>query len=182
MADIVKREFEQGFQGWEYKFNTVASSAVGTIRSSLVTMQAPAPDRFAQSGLHYHAERAPQRGRAKRTSKKPVLFPKIVFLYDENLHGPRQGARGRIRGRQSCAVRDDHVSGLAYRSPARVILPSMYKRYGRSLSARWAAVRSCLRGIVARRHAAGGRAATSRYFVGRLNIGAVSLHLPMILR
>ena len=26
-------------------------------------------------------------GQGKDSNKKPVLFPKIVFLYDENLHG-----------------------------------------------------------------------------------------------
>ena len=29
-------------------------------------------------------------GQGKKGHKKPVLFPKIVFLYDENLHGPRK--------------------------------------------------------------------------------------------
>lgn len=33
MADILN-DFEQGFQGWEYKFNTVASSPAATTRSS----------------------------------------------------------------------------------------------------------------------------------------------------
>ena len=27
-------------------------------------------------------------GQGKKDNKKPVLFPKLVFLYDENLHGP----------------------------------------------------------------------------------------------
>ena len=28
------------------------------------------------------------RDRGKAGHKKPVLFPKVVFLYDEKLHGP----------------------------------------------------------------------------------------------
>lgn len=28
-----------------------------------------------------------RRGQGKKGNKKPVLFPKIVFLYDEELHG-----------------------------------------------------------------------------------------------
>lgn len=28
-----------------------------------------------------------QEGQGKKNNKKPVLFPKIVFLYDEELHG-----------------------------------------------------------------------------------------------
>ena len=37
-----------------------------------------------------------RKGQGKKGSKKPVLFPKIVFLYDENLHGPGRRARGRV--------------------------------------------------------------------------------------
>lgn len=33
--------------------------------------------------LNVHKE-----GQGKDGNKKPVLFPKLVFLYDENLHGP----------------------------------------------------------------------------------------------
>ena len=29
-----------------------------------------------------------QKGQGKAECKKPVLFPKLVFLYDESLHGP----------------------------------------------------------------------------------------------
>ena len=29
----------------------------------------------------------------KEGHKKPVLFPKLVFLYDENLHGPGKSWR-----------------------------------------------------------------------------------------
>ena len=32
--------------------------------------------------LEVHAK-----GQGKEGNKKPVLFPKLVFLYDENLHG-----------------------------------------------------------------------------------------------
>lgn len=31
--------------------------------------------------------RVHQNGQGKPGNKKPVLFPKLVFLYDENLHG-----------------------------------------------------------------------------------------------
>ena len=84
MADILN-DFEQGFQGWEYKFNTVASSR-GDYPFITMTM-GTGTGRFAKlaSITMLNVRR---KGQGKKGQKKPVLFPKIVFLYDENLHGP----------------------------------------------------------------------------------------------
>ena len=79
----VKKEMRQGYQGWEYKFNTVASSRGDypflTITFGLAT------DKWGKLAsktiLRVHAD-----GQGKDGMKKPVLFPKLVFLYDENLH------------------------------------------------------------------------------------------------
>ena len=74
-ADVV-REFEQGFQGWEYKFNTVASSRGDypfiTVTAGIGT------GRFAKlaSICMLNVRR---KGQGKKECKKPVLFPKIVF-------------------------------------------------------------------------------------------------------
>ena len=79
--DVYKRQF----QGWEYKFNTVASSR-GDYPFITVTA-GTGTGRFAKlatmSMLNVRRE-----GQGKEGFRKPVLFPKIVFLYDENLHGP----------------------------------------------------------------------------------------------
>ena len=79
----VKREFEQGFQGWEYKFNTVASSRGDypfiTVTAGIGT------GRFAKLAT-ISLLNVRRKGQGKKDCKKPVLFPKIVFLYDENLH------------------------------------------------------------------------------------------------
>lgn len=82
-ADVVK-EFEQGFQGWEYKFNTVASSR-GDYPFITVTA-GTGTGRFAKLAT-ISMLNVRRRGQGKADHKKPVLFPKIVFLYDENLHG-----------------------------------------------------------------------------------------------
>lgn len=80
----VRRDFEQGFQGWEYKFNTVGSSrgdypfiaiSFGVGTSKWETMASEM------------ALRVRMKGQGKKGFKKPVLFPKLTFLYDENLHG-----------------------------------------------------------------------------------------------
>lgn len=78
LADV-EREFEQGFQGWEYKFNTVASSRGDypfiTVTAGIGT------GRFAKLAtiIMLNVRRI---GQGKKECKKPVLFPKIVFLYD----------------------------------------------------------------------------------------------------
>src|SRR5699024_10017202 len=84
MADILD-EFEQGVQGWEYKSHTVASSR-GDYPFSTMPM-GTGTGRFAKlaSITMLNVRR---KGQGKKGQKKPVLFPQIVFLYDENLHGP----------------------------------------------------------------------------------------------
>lgn len=80
----IKRDFEQGWQGIEYKLNTVGSSRGDY---PFVTMSLGlATSRFGKMAaialLNVHAE-----GQGKKGFKRPVLFPKIVFLYDKELHG-----------------------------------------------------------------------------------------------
>lgn len=80
----IQRDFEQGWQGIEYKLNTVGSSRGDY---PFVTMSLGlATSRFGKMAaitlLNVHAE-----GQGKKGFKRPVLFPKIVFLYDKELHG-----------------------------------------------------------------------------------------------
>ena len=83
LADVQK-DFEQGFQGWEYKFNTVASSRGDypfiTVTAGLGTEQYEKMATKAMLKIRMN-------GQGKKGNKKPVLFPKIVFLYDEKIHG-----------------------------------------------------------------------------------------------
>lgn len=80
----LQRDMEQGYQGWEYKFNTVASSRGDypfiTITFGLGT------DEFSKM-LSKTFLRVHRDGQGKEGNKKPVLFPKLVFLYTEELHG-----------------------------------------------------------------------------------------------
>lgn len=80
----VKRDFEQGWQGIEMKLNSVGSSR-GDYPFVTMTIGL-ATDKFGKMAaitlLNVHAE-----GQGKKGFKRPVLFPKIVFLYDKDLHG-----------------------------------------------------------------------------------------------
>ncbi len=108
--------------------------------------------------------------RRKRRVKGPrsPYCSRIVLLYDENLHGPGKPLEDVFEA--GICARPDDVPGLAFRSTGEGYVPSMYKKYG-AIVARWAAVRSCLRG--SRR---GGMKPADEndkpVFVGRWNIGA----------
>jgi len=78
------REFMQGFQGWEYKFNTVASSR-GDYPFISMSFGLGQHEFERMASINFLKTR--QHGQGKEGNKKPVLFPKLIFLYDENLHG-----------------------------------------------------------------------------------------------
>jgi ribonucleoside-triphosphate reductase len=81
----VRRDFEQGFQAWEYRFNTVGSSR-GDYPFIAVSFGID-QSRWGRMATEVCLE-VRKNGQGKPGFKKPVLFPKLTFLYDENLHGP----------------------------------------------------------------------------------------------
>lgn len=172
-ADVV-REYEQGFQGWEYKFNTVASSR-GDYPFITVTA-GTGTGRFAKLAtitmLHVR-----KRGQGKKDCRKPVLFPKIVFLYDENLHGPGKPLEDVFEAGVRCSAKTMYPDWLSLTGKGYVA--SMYKQYGRIISPM-----GC-RAFLSPWYEIGGMHPADDkdvpVFVGRFNVGAVSLHLPMIL-
>jgi len=172
-ADVV-REFEQGFQGWEYKFNTVGSSR-GDYPFITVTA-GTATGRFAKLATITMLN-VRRRGQGKKECKKPVLFPKIVFLYDENLHGPGKPLEDVFEAGVKCSAKTMYPDWLSLTGKGYVA--SIYKQYGRIISPM-----GC-RAFLSPWYEKGGMHPVDDndkpIFVGRFNIGAVSLHLPMIL-
>lgn len=172
MADILN-DFEQGFQGWEYKFNTVASSR-GDYPFITMTM-GTGTGRFAKlaSITMLNVRR---KGQGKKGQKKPVLFPKIVFLYDENLHGPGNELEDVFEAGILCSSKAMYPDWLSLTGEGYV--PSMYKKYGAIISPM-----GC-RAFLSPWYERGGMEPADDedkpVFIGRWNIGAVSLHLPMI--
>ena len=172
-ADVV-REFEQGFQGWEYKFNTVASSR-GDYPFITVTA-GTGTGRFAKLAT-ISMLNVRRRGQGKKECKKPVLFPKIVFLYDENLHGPGKPLEDVFEAGVKCSAKTMYPDWLSLTGKGYVA--SIYKQYGKIISPM-----GC-RAFLSPWYERGGMHPAddkdTPIFVGRFNIGAVSLHLPMIL-
>lgn len=172
-ADVT-REFEQGFQGWEYKFNTVASSR-GDYPFITVTA-GTGTGRFAKLAT-ISMLNVRRRGQGKKDCKKPVLFPKIVFLYDENLHGPGKELEDVFEAGVKCSAKTMYPDWLSLTGKGYVA--GIYKQYGKIISPM-----GC-RAFLSPWYERGGMHPADDkdvpVFVGRFNIGAVSLHLPMIL-
>ena len=169
----VKKDFEQGFQGWEYKFNTVASSRGDypfiTVSTGLGTSQFEKLATISMLKIR-------QGGQGKKECKKPVLFPKIVFLYDENLHGDGKVSEDLFHAGVECSRKTMYPDWLSLTGEGYVA--SMYKKYGQVVSPM-----GC-RAFLSPWYERGGMHPADEndtpVFVGRFNIGAISLHLPMI--
>lgn len=170
----VRRDFEQGWQGIEYKLNTVGSSRGDypfiTMTFGLST------SRFGKMAsitfLNVHKE-----GQGRKGYKKPVLFPKLVFLYDEKLHGKGCINEDVFEAGIECSSKTMYPDWLSLSGDGYV--PEMYKKYGKIVSPM-----GC-RAFLSPWYENGGMYPEDEndipVFVGRFNIGAVSLHLPMIL-
>lgn len=173
----VKRDFEQGWQGIEYKLNTVGSSRGDY---PFVTMTVGlATDKFGKMAaitlLNVHSE-----GQGKKGFKRPVLFPKIVFLYDKNLHGDgsdKYPSADVFNAGLDCSSKTMYPDWLSLTGDGYVA--EMYKKYGKVVSPM-----GC-RAFLSPWYEKGGMHPVDEndkpIFEGRFNLGVVSLHLPMIL-
>ena len=170
----VYRDFEQGFQSWEYRFNTVGSSRGDY--PFIATSFGIGTGKFERMATEVILK-VRMNGQGKKGFKKPVLFPKLTFLYDENLHGEGKELEHLFDIAIDCSSKcmyPDFLSltGMGY-------IPSMYKKYGKVVS-----LMGC-RASLSPWYINGGMKPKDEndepVFVGRFNVGAISLHLPMIL-
>lgn len=169
----IRKDFEQGFQGWEYKFNTVASSR-GDYPFITMTFGI-GTGKFAKMAATLMLE-VRRKGQGKKNCKKPVLFPKLVFLYDEKLHGPGGELEDVFEAGILCSSKTMYPDWLSLSGEGYVA--EMYQKYGAVVSPM--GCRAFLSPWFERGGMEPADAADRPVFVGRFNIGVVSLHLPMI--
>lgn len=169
----VLNEFRQGFQGWEYKFNSVSSSRGDYPFITMTTGTGTGKFAKMASIEMLHVRR---RGQGKKENKKPVLFPKIVFLYDEELHGEGKEFEELFEAAVLCSSKTMYPDWLSLSGEGYVA--SIYKKYGEIISPM-----GC-RAFLSPWYRRGGMHPADEndtpVFVGRFNIGAISLHLPLI--
>lgn len=170
----VKRECEQGYQGIEYKLNTVSSSRgdYPFVTFSFGIDTDPYAKLISRVILDVHRE-----GQGKKGFKRPTLFPKLVFLYDKKLHGKGSKLRDNFLAAIKCSQKTMYPDYLSLTGEGYVC--EMYKKYKRVVSPM-----GC-RAFLSPWYEKGGMNPEDKndkpVFIGRFNIGAVSLHLPMIL-
>lgn len=125
----VKRDFEQGFQGWEMKFNSVASSRGDYPFTSISFGLGTSIFETMASSI---CMKVRKNGQGKKGFKHPVLFPKLSFFYDEKLHGEGGELEWLFNEAIDCsskAMYPDYISctGDGY-------APSIYKKYNITIS------------------------------------------------
>lgn len=124
-----QRECEQGMQGIEYKLNTVGSSRgdypFTTFSFGLTT------DKFGKMISKTILE-VRKNGQGKKGFKKPVLFPKLVFLYDENIHGKGKSCEDVFNAGIECSSKTMYPDWLSLTGKGYVC--DIYKKYKKAIS------------------------------------------------
>ena len=177
----VRRDLEQGIQGYEIKLNTVASSRGDY---PFVTFTFGAYENFPKGSLEREFAKmicevileVRKNGQGAEGHKKPVLFPKLNFLYIEHLHGEDKEDEYLFDLAIQCSAKAMYPDYLSLTGEG--YIPSIYKKYGEVIS-----LMGC-RASLSPYYRNGGIKPHDEYdtpvFVGRFNIGAISLNLPLI--
>ena len=171
--DVV-RELEQGFQSLELKLNTVPCSR-GDFAFTTITFGQWNVDEYdeREKGWLYMIGKVMLQVRRNGHGKdhKPVVFPKLVFLYDEKQIAADPFSSGlfdeAVKTSTQCMYPDYLSLSSDYGSVSEI-----FQKYGAITSPM-----GCRAFLSLWRNEAG-KAIT----IGRCNIGAVSLNLPIILR
>lgn len=86
LRDEILDDIKQGYQGLEYKLNTVSSSRGDFPFTTISFGNSLYGNYWAEKSCELILE-VRQTGQGKPGKKVPVAFPKLCFLYDETLHG-----------------------------------------------------------------------------------------------
>ena len=172
----VEKEMRGCFQGWEMKFNTVASSR-GDYPFITFTYGL-ARGEFGKMAAKICSETRAA-GQGRKGVKKPVLFPKLVFLYDKELHGEGCELEDVFEAALTCTGKCMYPDWLSLTGDGDYgSVPYMYKHYGVVISPM-----GC-RAFLSPWFERGGMYPADEndkpVYVGRFNIGAISLNLPLI--
>lgn len=125
----IYRDMEQGFQSWEMRFNTVGSSR-GDYPFVAISFGIDTT-KWGKMATEVILK-VRQKGQGAEGKKKPVLFPKLTFLYDENLHGEGKELEYLFDKAIECSARSMYPDFLSLTGEG--YIPSIYKKYGKVIS------------------------------------------------
>ncbi len=208
----VTHDIEQGFQGFEHTFNTVASSRGDY---PFTTFTGGCDDNRFASLVWSTALKVRARGQGHRGHKRPAIFPKLVFLYTKELHGEGKPLEWLYKEAVMCSAKAMYPDYLSLDLPDETIVENShavhvepaiartFHKYHKFGVSRWildkddnvqenpdwvdsiVSPMGC-RAYLSPYYVEGGLSPASEYdrprFTGRFNGGAISLNLPMILR
>lgn len=125
----IERDIEQGFQGLEYKLNSVGSSRgdYPFVTFTLGLNTTKFGKMLSKGALKVH-----MKGQGKDGHKKPTLFPKYVFLYSEELHGKGKELEDVFEVGIECSSKTMYPDWLSLSGEGYV--SEMYKKYGKAIS------------------------------------------------
>ena len=169
----LRREIEQHVQAMEMKLNSCETSRGDYIFTSISF--GLSEDRFGQM-ISSAILKVRKEGQGKDGFKRPVLFPKLTFMYDENLHGDGKELEWLFLEAVDCTMKAQYPDFLSMTGDG--YAPSIYKKYGVTIS------RMGCRANLSPWYEKGGiEPADDKdvpVYEGRFNMGAISLNFPMI--
>ena len=127
----IKRDLRQGFQGLEMKLNSVASSRGDYIFTtfSFGLNQTKFGQMITEAVLEVR-----KNGQGKDGYKKPVLFPKLAFLYTEKLHGVGKPLEHLFNKAIECSAKAMYPDYVSLDNVEQNYLADMYHNWGGAIS------------------------------------------------
>lgn len=165
----VKEELKQGFQSLELKLNTVPSSRGDFAFTTLTFGEIKETDpnlRYWQIEICKSILNTRMNGHGK--NGVPVVFPKLVYLYSQDQHSRNEDHRELFDLAIKCSSKAQYPDYLSLDGEG--YLCDIYKATGKIISPM--GCRAYLSDFKGKNG--------ESVFVGRANIGACALHLPMI--
>ena len=173
--DKIRKDLLQGFQGLEMKLNSVASSRGDYIFTtfSFGLNESQFGQMISEAILEVR-----KTGQGKEGYKKPVLFPKLAFLYTDKLHGVGKPLEHLFNKAIECSAKAMYPDYVSLDNLERNHLADMYHNWGGVISPM-----GC-RAFLSPWFKEGGKQPKDEndrsIFIGRFNIGAVTLNLCWI--
>lgn len=125
----LKREIEQHVQAMEMKLNSCETSRGDYIFTSISF--GLSENKFGQL-ISSAILKVRKEGQGRDGYKRPVLFPKLTFLYDENLHGKGKELEWLFLEAVDCTMKSQYPDFLSMSGDG--YAPSIYKKYGVTIS------------------------------------------------
>lgn len=174
--DNIMEDMKFGFYCLEEKFNSIISPR-GDYPFITITFGL-GRDKYSQLATKIALE-VRKTGHGKEGFKKPVLFPKLVFLFDKELHSKGKELYPLFQSAIQCSSKVMYPEYLSLTGESGIV-SEVYKKYKKVISP------MCCRAFLTKWFEKGGADPIDDndepVFIGRFNIGVVSLNLPMILQ